>query len=667
MANLTLRDVANIIKTNDSEIIGNQDEQTEALKSIDTGIKKFLSMQEGRKLDDLEDRRERKTRLGALAAKGGLGAAGMDSSSGGLSNFVKGLGLGSILTGAIGLLLKPIRSLFSKMNDSIGKLVGTQRGKLLTENDALRSRLKNLDTKFKADINALKAETNTLKTEIANQKRIEAELRRQHAMELKSKDATIRNNAVRTQKNLEAAQARRAILESELKTANAELTATRNALKETKAELTAARRTPKVDRRDLAKRVAATSGIVNRLEGASKTPLSAQQFREMEAQKFGTNLKNLTYDTPSGSAVFKQVLPNGQIQFEGKFGPRGRKTTFAISPDKLNDLQKIQLFGTTDVTPASLKAFNRIARGVDIVSLDPIGVSEAAATGIKSLANTVGAKQLAARAATVAATLSRVTPLVVAFEVSGGIKELNVGAFPADEFAILVANFLKLIFNNKPLKEILEARNKIYGNRFFKDNDTVLLGIAKAIGAYDDNTGQVSPGSADDIEQIALLLVATPEQLGQILLQLHKGSAKFYEAYEEYKSKADNMQKAIEEAKASSMFSGRSMDSIMLQANQILNRRASEYAQSVSGIKFENAATPSKLANIRSLASGQYYGGEFGTSGSNTAPPINMINTDNSQVISSSSMITNNGPAIDIGDFMLTPNPLTGLRGAMGF
>ena len=665
MANLTLRDVANIIKTNDSEIIGNQDEQTEALKSIDTGIKKFLSIQEGRKLDDLEDRRERKTRLSALAA-GGLGAAAMDSSSGGLSNFVKGLGLGTILTGAIGLLFKPIKSLFNKLSDGIGRLIGTERGKLLTENDALKSRLRDLDTKFKADIKTLKVEANTLKTEIANQKRIEAELKRQHAMELKSKDAEIRNNAVRTQKNLETAQARRAILESELKTANAELKATKNALRETKAEMSAARRTPKVDGRDLAKRVAATSGVVNRLEGVSKTPLSAQQFREMEAQKFGTNLKNLTYDTPSGSAVFKQVLPNGQIQFEGKFGPKGRKTTFAISPDKLNDLQKIQLFGTTDVTPASLKAFNRFARVVDVATLDPLGVTEAAAAGTSAVASRMGATTLAARAATLASTIARLNPAIIAFYATGGIKSMGRG-MPSDELATLISNFLRLLFQNKPLKEILEARRKIHNSSFFTNDDWLLVGVAKAIGAYDDYKQQINPGSADDIEQVTLLLVATPEQLGQILLQLHKGSAKFYEAYEEYVSNADNMQQAISEIRSNPGFMFADKGTVTTMARLQLNKNALMYAENKTGLSALMAASPTKMSNIRSLATGQYYGGEFGTSGSNTAPPINMINTDNSQVISSSSMITNNGPAVDIGDFMLAPNPLTGFRGAMGF
>lgn len=652
MANLTLRDVANIIKTNDSEIIGNQDEQTEALKSIDTGIKKFLSIQEGRKLDDLEDKRERKTRLSALAAKGGLGAAGMDTSSGGVPGIIKGLGLGALLTGAIGLLFKPIKSLFNKLTDGISKLIGTQRGKLLTENDLLKSRLNDLDTKFKQDIKTLKAEAKTLKAEIAEQKRIEADLKRKHAIELKSKDATIRDNAIRTQKNLEASQARRAILESELKTANAELKATRDALKQTKGELSAAKRTPKAASGDLAKRVAGTSDVVGTLEGAAKTPLSAQQFREIEAQKFGTNLKNLTYDTPSGSAKFKQVLPNGQIQFEGNFGPRGRKTTFAISPDKLNDLQKIQLFGTTDVTPTSLKAFNRFARALDVATLDPLGMAEATAAGTSAVASRMGATSLATRAATVAASLSRLNPAFIAFYATGGITEVA-GGTPSDELATLISNFLKLVFENKPLKKILEARRKIHSNSFFTNDDHLFVGVAKAINAYDNYKQQVKPGSEDNIEQVIFLLVATPEQLGQILLQLHKGSAKFYEAYEEYRTNAGNLQEIVDEIKARPSLTPLSMNSIMNEAQQTLNRRASLYAQSVSGIKFENAATPSKLANIRSLASGEY-GGEFGTGGYNTAPPINMINTDNSQVISSpQTMITNNGPAIDVSDHML--------------
>ena len=59
----SLAEVSELIRKNDTKIIGNQDEQTDALQSIDANIRKFLAIQERSRLDDLEDKRERRRKI----------------------------------------------------------------------------------------------------------------------------------------------------------------------------------------------------------------------------------------------------------------------------------------------------------------------------------------------------------------------------------------------------------------------------------------------------------------------------------------------------------------------------------------------------------------------------------------------------------------------------
>lgn len=73
----TLTELQDLIQTNDEEIIDNQEEANRSLESIDRNIMEFLNMQKRRRLDDLEDRREKKSRLGLGAGLGLAGAAGL--------------------------------------------------------------------------------------------------------------------------------------------------------------------------------------------------------------------------------------------------------------------------------------------------------------------------------------------------------------------------------------------------------------------------------------------------------------------------------------------------------------------------------------------------------------------------------------------------------------
>ena len=72
----SLAEVSELIRKNDTKIIGNQDEQTDALQSIDFHINKFLAIQERSRLDDLEDRRERRRVTGTAAAAGAAAGSG---------------------------------------------------------------------------------------------------------------------------------------------------------------------------------------------------------------------------------------------------------------------------------------------------------------------------------------------------------------------------------------------------------------------------------------------------------------------------------------------------------------------------------------------------------------------------------------------------------------
>lgn len=153
----TLSDVVDLIKKGDDQIIEKQEEANDTLKSIDGNISEFLGLQKRKRLDDLEDRRERKSSsrmgLGAGAAGAALGAGALAMP--GLMTG-EGTGFGNIAKDLAVLYLKykAIRTAFGVLGKGINKLFGSGADdipkKLSKLSADLDAEIKSIDEKIKA-------------------------------------------------------------------------------------------------------------------------------------------------------------------------------------------------------------------------------------------------------------------------------------------------------------------------------------------------------------------------------------------------------------------------------------------------------------------------------------------------------------------------------------
>jgi len=150
----SLKEIGALIKGNDSVIIDNQEEGNQKLTSIDNNLKKFLLEMSRRRLDDLEDRRERKKGVGSFMA-GGLAKASAtrkSTKSGGFpslktitaAGLLGALGLGAarvtfrLLIGSIRLALKGLAESVRGLKNQFDDRVKTQRGIARLEADEFK-------------------------------------------------------------------------------------------------------------------------------------------------------------------------------------------------------------------------------------------------------------------------------------------------------------------------------------------------------------------------------------------------------------------------------------------------------------------------------------------------------------------------------------------------
>lgn len=97
----TLKELTELVKKDDEIIIKNQEKSNDHLESLDKNFSKFFDQQERARLDDLEDRLERKRAI-KPTARGAGGAA----AAGGLG-FGTGVGVGAALKQLLSLLTSP--------------------------------------------------------------------------------------------------------------------------------------------------------------------------------------------------------------------------------------------------------------------------------------------------------------------------------------------------------------------------------------------------------------------------------------------------------------------------------------------------------------------------------------------------------------------------------
>jgi colicin import membrane protein len=152
----TLSDVVDLIKKGDDEIIEKQNQANESLESIDRNIMEFLNLQKRSRLDDLEDRRERKNKLGigvaALGAAAGIGAlanslatAATDGEEIGSSLVKIGAGLAALYYG-----YNTIKSLITdNVSASKTKAKAETEERIKTFQEDTKTKIQDADTKTK--------------------------------------------------------------------------------------------------------------------------------------------------------------------------------------------------------------------------------------------------------------------------------------------------------------------------------------------------------------------------------------------------------------------------------------------------------------------------------------------------------------------------------------
>lgn len=161
----TLNDVVNLLKQGDQEILEKQEIANESLESIDRNIKEFLGIQKRNRLDDLEDRRERKSSSGmGLGTKAAIGLGLTGAAAGGLlSNILgedigRGLKFGAALA-ALPLLYSAVKKMTKSITNGSTKLAnavdGTNARLKALQADA-DARMSDIDKKLKMNEARLK-------------------------------------------------------------------------------------------------------------------------------------------------------------------------------------------------------------------------------------------------------------------------------------------------------------------------------------------------------------------------------------------------------------------------------------------------------------------------------------------------------------------------------
>ena len=212
MATITLKEIAERLADGDEKIVAAQEVANTKLTSIDKGIQKFLKAQADKKLDDLENDRERRkssTSIGAAVAGSGASGAGAGAAGAGLFKTLSDLAGKGLLAGAvIGTSLVALKTMNVAANalknvfdDRLKTTRGLQRleAEELKQKEAAKAKqAKAAAAQAEADAKKAQAEANARKKAAAEQqKEIERLKKRGEAVELeklKKLDAEVKAN-----------------------------------------------------------------------------------------------------------------------------------------------------------------------------------------------------------------------------------------------------------------------------------------------------------------------------------------------------------------------------------------------------------------------------------------------------------------------------------------
>ena len=639
----TLKEISELIRKDDAIIIDNQEEQQAALNSIDRGIRKFLAIQEGKRLDDLEDRRERK-KIAAIAGVGGAaGAAGGGSDGGGF-----GFGLGGVAKIAGGLLaLSQIPRLMRLTNRLLGKAFGTEKSGLLDSNKALRTELETLRKANAAEIKQLKTNARILQQDLDAARKVETDLRRQHAAQLKSKDATIRAQAENTKALLEEAETKRLKLQNDLQTARGDLDAARADLDASKKALKESKEAAKLRTNALRTRVADLQDTVDRLRNNAFQRQNVESFRAAEARMAGVVPgETVTYTNAAGEGRTGKVVADlgNKVQLQ-KGG-----ATFAVDKNKLGPriTSATPLPGGLEDSVVRGKMGGKLFRGLGtaINLTDPVGMAEVGATTTSAIARKSGAATLATRSATFARFLSGPVGLALSFAITPSGISITQGL--DGQLAVQIATFLNAIQSNKPLATIRDAKKKILSNPSFKDS-TLLMDAFKIIyeKPYDVYPPKFTDGEHAQIEAIIQLIKLNEQELGAALKHYYGEDWEKFKKY--HQARAEFFAGPQAEAARQEVlrifggsYAGKVPEGLM---NAQLEARAQSYGLKASGLS-SGALIPTqqKMARISQLEAGQLGGGGSGSvvAGNDFSQSTSVSNT--------SPIVTNGGGTVDQGD-----------------
>ena len=275
----TLASINELMKKNDDIIIDNQDEANDTLESIDDNIKEFLNLQKRTRLDNLEDRREKKSKSRgkgfSLGKAAGVGLAA--GAAGGLASDALGDGMGGILKqlaiAGVGIVVatKAIKKFATAVKDS----------KLANFFDGLEKRVTAIDEKLKkrrleleADEKRLKAERKALKTEDKKIKRLPADFEMSEA-ELENK-----------RKRIAAYEAKKAAADK----LAADVETNKKKIAARQAEIDAVNKeTKKRKRRAMVRDMEAADRKLTAKQTIAAAEVEAKRLAEVEAKKAATD------------------------------------------------------------------------------------------------------------------------------------------------------------------------------------------------------------------------------------------------------------------------------------------------------------------------------------------------------------------------------------------
>jgi len=633
----SLAEVSELIRKNDTKIIGNQDEQTDALQSIDFHIKKFLAIQERSRLDDLEDRRERRRVTGTAAAAGAAAGSGGGGGRGGIVPVplggIPGLGtaakIAALLAG-LPLAVKAIRGLANQTS----RMAGTERGVALDSNDILRKQLDDLKKTFNTERKALEADIKRLRTDLTSARASENKLTREL-------DASKANARATLKTELEAAAAKRAQLETELKTARANLVDAKADLAEAKVTLKETKAAGKLKTDQLNNQV---ESLRTRVAELSNNAAARARIGGATNTSIPSAGEVIGYTNSRGQN--KTATVTGDKVAPGKIGVTDGKTNFAIDAESLNNV------------PDSISSARRPSGGAKVLDKgllvgsaatgDPLAGAEIAARVTK--ANTTGA--VSRSAGSIARILGSGTLLtltgIFGYSTATGMGE---DGFATDTITGTVAakifRFLKAVQRNAPVAEILKAKNAIFSDGFTSET------YMKALMASPPEGLGMNKDQATDVYAI---ITATNPELGSVLKKFYtERNAKFAEGQAEFDRlglarKVGPNKEMQEKARTKYAMEYAGITGIAAERARgegIGNSIASFFAGDRTATASDVIATKNKMARIMELEAGNLTGGsQQGAGGSTVIGSVGDTTVNNS---SPQSIVIGNGGATDTG------------------